>query len=215
MTSALNALRNREISANKAAKLYKIPSSVSLKWPIIVRVIYMSLSFTSCDFLILNFSDIVQDCPQRKDWTGATFQCSGNFMETGRFGIGFGSHQEWYTSSKGSRRIRNTKVVLSTHVCSKAQKSNKEYIPPLPPIQPNICLLVVHFMAVARRLGLSCRRTRLSIGRRMLWRRLCHPIKPGAWASIRQLFITTCHTHHFMGESTGIQQALFLDVFLQ
>ena len=37
MTSALNALRNREISANKAAKLYKIPSSVS-KRPIIVRV---------------------------------------------------------------------------------------------------------------------------------------------------------------------------------
>ena len=59
MTSALNALRNREISANKAAKLYKIPSSVSLKRPIIVRVIYMSLLFTSCDFPILNFSDIV------------------------------------------------------------------------------------------------------------------------------------------------------------
>ena len=37
MTSALNALRNREISANKAAKLYKIPSSVS-KRLIIVRV---------------------------------------------------------------------------------------------------------------------------------------------------------------------------------
>ena len=61
-------------------------------------------------------------------------------METGRFGIGFGSHQEWYTSSKGSRRIRNTKVVLSTHVCAKAQKSNKEYIPPLPTNQSNMYL---------------------------------------------------------------------------
>ena len=30
MNSALNALRNREISANKAAKLFKIPSSVSM-----------------------------------------------------------------------------------------------------------------------------------------------------------------------------------------
>ena len=95
----------------------------------------MSLSFTSCDFLILNFSDIVQDCPQRKDWTGATFQCSGNFMETGRFGIGFGSHQEWYTSSKGSRRIRNTKVVLSTRVCGKL-KNQITNIPPPPSSNP-------------------------------------------------------------------------------
>ena len=35
LESALEALRRREISANKAAKIYKIPSSVSLVLPML------------------------------------------------------------------------------------------------------------------------------------------------------------------------------------
>ena len=100
MESALKALRRREISANKAAKIYKIPSSVSTMYHklsnnLILAVFYAELGCTTYKIIFFVFnisnpifknycmSDVIQNCTQGENRISPAIQRRNNYLDTG------------------------------------------------------------------------------------------------------------------------------------